>query len=110
MASCRRRALFELWAEKFYDHDNSLAVPANQMIANVWFWDEQEGLVREEVSPGVFDELMAMRLCEFAVGLDPDLPDAISLWLSSFFPFGVTGARTAGVFLGPIMRMPRHMR
>lgn len=83
--------LYEAWAGKYYDGEPSLAVPANQDIANIWFWDEEKGLVCEEVAPGAFDELMAMRCCEYAVSLNPNLEGAVSLWLSAFFRLEAQG-------------------
>lgn len=76
---------FENLAEDYYNHLASLAVPANQDRANVWFWDDQEGLIKEEVPREAFDELMTMRCCEKSVKLDAHRAGAISLWLSAFF-------------------------
>ena len=78
-------AAFENLAADYYNHLASLAVPANQDQANVWFWDDQEGLIKEEVPREAFDELMTMRCCEKSVQLDPHRAGAISLWLSAFF-------------------------
>lgn len=78
-------AAFESLAQDYYNHLSSLAVPANQELANVWFWDDQEGLIKEEVPRDAFDELMTMRCCEKSVKLDPHRAGAISLWLSAFF-------------------------
>lgn len=78
-------AAFENLAEDYYNHLASLAVPANQDQANVWFWDDQEGLIKEEVPREAFDELMTMRCCEKSVQLDPHRAGAISLWISAFF-------------------------
>jgi len=78
-------AAFENLAADYYNHLASLAVPANQDKANVWFWDDQEGLIKEEVPREAFDELMTMRCCEKSVKLDQHRAGAISLWLSAFF-------------------------
>jgi len=83
--------LFEQSALNYYNHLSSLEVPANQDYANVWFWTDAEGLVREEVARGMFDELMTMRSCENAVRLNPKLASAISLWLSAFFRMEAEG-------------------
>ena len=64
---------------------SSLAAPANQDYANIWFWRPAEGLVHEQVPRGAFDELMTLRSCEQALRLKRDLPGAISLWLAAFF-------------------------
>ncbi len=76
--------LFEKLSNDFYDHLPSLAVPAGQDLANIWFWDDNKGLVKEEVPRGAFDELMTMRCCEDTVRLDPSRAGAIALWISSF--------------------------
>jgi len=76
---------FENLAEDYYNHLASLAAPANQDHANVWFWDDQDGLIKEEVPREAFDELMTMRCCEKSMQLDPHRAGAISLWLSAFF-------------------------
>ena len=83
--------LYQQLAENYYNDIASLEVPANQELANVWFWDKRMGLYREEVPRAAFDELMTMRYCEEAVRLDPSLTSAISLWLSAFFRLETTG-------------------
>lgn len=82
---------YEMLAEDYYNHLPSLEVPATQEFANVWFWFDEEGLVREEVPRGAFDELMAMRCCEQALRLNPNRAAAISLWLSAFFRLEAEG-------------------
>lgn len=82
---------FENLAEDYYNHLASLAVPANQDQANVWFWDNQKGLFKEEVPRESFDELMTMRCCEKSVKLDTHRAGAISLWLSAFFRLEAEG-------------------
>ncbi|MCP4711322.1 MAG: HEAT repeat domain-containing protein [Planctomycetes bacterium] len=78
------QAFVQLSAD-FYDHLPTLAVPANQEFANIWFWDNSRGLYREAVRRDAFDELMAMRCCESALLLDRNLGSASSLWVSAFF-------------------------
>ena len=55
--------LFYELGEKFY-YDNA-DIPADKRDpnapANVWYWDEQKGLVRMQVPQGIFNEIMAMR-------------------------------------------------
>jgi len=77
--------LFENLALEYYNHLPSLEVPADQELGNIWFWDNNKGLIMEQVPRGAFDELMTMRCSEQAVSLDPTRADAISLWLSGFF-------------------------
>lgn len=83
--------LFEELAEQYYRHTPSLAPPANQAQATLWFWDEQKGLYFELVDRGAFNNLMAMRSCEQALRLNANLPRAIALWLSAFFRLEIDG-------------------
>ncbi len=84
MAGKNAAAAFEQLALDYYNHLDSLAVPAEQELANVWFWSDETGLVPEVVIRDSFDELMAMRCCESAIKLDRNRATAISLWLSAF--------------------------
>ena len=87
---------FEL-AEKYYYHSQSLT-PANVVdTANIWFWDaNQQRLTRVEVSSAYFNELMAMRCCEWALKADTGFGPAIGLWLAAFFK-----AESAGIQMMP---------
>jgi len=84
-------ALFERLAENYYDKLPSLAVPADQSTANIWFWKDPEGLYAKQVDREAFDELMAMRSCEMALESNPNLGNSISLWLSAFFRYESEG-------------------
>jgi hypothetical protein len=78
--------LFFRLGENYYNQDDSLAPPAEFDFANVWFWNgETQSLVREEVNKAYFDELMAMRSCEWTLKADPAVGKAIGLWIASFF-------------------------
>jgi len=78
--------LFYELSEKYYYHAQSLAPAQDAGFANVWFWDSDAGkLVREEVDKSYFNELMAMRSCEWALKADAGFGSAIGLWLASFF-------------------------
>ena len=92
--------LFENLADDLYNHLPSLAVPADQDYANIWFWDERKGLIMEQVLRGASDELMTMRCCELAINSDAGRADAISLWLSAFFRLEAEGYQQPGYF-GP---------
>ena len=91
---------FEL-AEKYYYHSQSLT-PANAVdTANVWFWDlNQQRLTRVEVPSGYFNELMAMRCCEWALKADAGFGPAIGLWLAAFFKAESTGIETMPSYFG----------
>jgi len=59
--------LFYGLAESYYYHAQSLAPTEDADFANIWFWDsDRQRLVREEVDRRYFNELMAMRACEWA--------------------------------------------
>lgn len=90
--------LFEQLARDYYTLAPSLAVPENQERATVWFWNPEKGLVYEQTPRGAFDELMAMRACENALRLNANLPNAVSLWLSSFFRLEAEGFSQPGYF------------
>lgn len=90
--------LFENLADDLYNHLPSLAVPADQDQANIWFWNVRNGLVMEQVPRGAFDELMTMRCCELAINSDAGRADAISLWLSAFFRLEAEGYQQPNYF------------
>jgi hypothetical protein len=91
---------FEL-AEKYYYHSQSL-IPANAAdTANIWFWDaNQQRLTRVEVSASYFNELMAMRCCEWALKADAGFSPAIGLWLAAFFKAESVGVETMPSYFG----------
>jgi HEAT repeat protein len=96
--------LFYELAEKYYYHAESLAPAQDANFANVWFWDSDAGkLTREEVAQGYFNELMAMRTCEWALKADAGFGSAIGLWLAAFFK-----AESAGVEKMPAYFGERH--
>jgi len=96
--------LFYELAEKYYYHAQSLAPAEDADFANIWFWDSAAGkLVREEVAKSYFNELMAMRACEWALRADPGFGSAIGLWLAAFFK-----AESAGIEKMPAYFGERH--
>ncbi len=77
--------LYQL-SERYYYHSQSLTPAQDAEYANIWFWDsENEQLTLEEVDKRYFNELMAMRTCEWALKANPGFGSAIGLWLASFF-------------------------
>ncbi|MHC4927036.1 MAG: HEAT repeat domain-containing protein [Planctomycetota bacterium] len=78
--------LFFILGEKYYAQDDSLASPAEFEFANIWFFDaEKQALIRQEIDKRYFDEMMAMRSCEWALKADAGIGKAIGLWIASFF-------------------------
>jgi len=93
--------LFHELAEKYYYHAESLAPAQDASFANVWFWDSEAGkLVREEVDRKYFNELMAMRTCEWALKADPGFGSAIGLWIAAFFKAESTGVKKMPTYFG----------
>jgi len=96
--------LYYQLAEKYYYHAESLKPTEDVSFANVWFWDTDAGkLAREEVDGKYFNELMAMRCCEWALKADAGYGPAIGLWIASFFK-----AESAGVEKMPDYFGERH--
>jgi HEAT repeat protein len=78
--------LFYRLASDYYYHAESLSPADDVKFANIWFWDAQAGrLTREQVDRGYFNELMAMRCCEWSLKADASFGQAIGLWLAAFF-------------------------
>ena len=93
--------LFYELAEKYYYHAESLAPAQDASFANVWFWDSDAGkLIREEVDKNYFNELMAMRTCEWALKADPGFGSAIGLWIAAFFKAESTGIESMPAYFG----------
>lgn len=93
--------LFYQLAENYYYHAESLTPAEKEDFANIWFWDpDKQRLVRENVDKIYFNELMAMRLCEWALKADPEFGKAIGLWLAAYFKAESVGVDMPSYF-GP---------
>ncbi len=91
-ANAPAAALFYQLGENYYYHDESLAPQEGAPIANIWFWDKNASrLVRAEVDPAYFNELMGMRCCEWSLKSENQFGLAIGLWLAGFFKAEATG-------------------
>ena len=78
--------LFFRLAENYYYHAESLTSAEDANFANIWFWDPNgQRLIREKVDKSYFNELMAMRVCEWALKADEGFGKAIGLWLAAYF-------------------------
>jgi hypothetical protein len=78
--------LFFRLGENYYNQDDSLASAAEYDFANVWFWDaDKQALIRQEINKNYFDELMAMRACEWTLKTDAAIGKAIGLWIAAFY-------------------------
>ncbi len=95
--------LFFKLGEKYYYHAQSLTPAEDADFANVWFWDTNQQplpLFREEVAKSYFNELMAMRCCEWALKADAGFGPAIGLWLAAFFKAESAGAEQMPQYFG----------
>jgi len=78
--------LFHRLAEDYYYHAESLAPAEDANFANIWFWDSAgQRLERKEVDKSYFNELMSMRVCEWALKADAGFGQAIGLWVAAYF-------------------------
>jgi len=85
--------LFYRLAESYYYHAESLAPAEDEKFANIWFWDPVgQRLLREKVDSSFFNELMAMRACEWALKADAGFGWSIGLWQAAYFK-----AESAGI-------------
>ncbi len=84
--------LFYKLGENYYYHTPSLTPSDESDFANIWFWDTNgRKLFREEVAIEYFNELMAMRCCEWSLKADPNFSNAIGLWIAASFKAESTG-------------------
>lgn len=78
--------LFFSLGENYYYHADSLAPEEDANFANIWFWNEKSAkLTKERVDKDYFNELMAMRSCEWSLKAEPGFGSSIGLWLAAFF-------------------------
>ncbi|MHC4738655.1 MAG: HEAT repeat domain-containing protein [Planctomycetota bacterium] len=93
--------LFYRLAENYYYHADSLAPAEDADFANIWFWDVAgKKLVSERVDKSYFNELMAMRSCEWALRADAGFGMAVGLWQASYFKAESAGIEMPNYF-GP---------
>ncbi len=69
--------------ERFYYGTSSITPDPRSPVAYVWHWDQSKGLTKKDVPPSIFNDIMAMRSCEYALKLGNGQKDAISLWLAA---------------------------
>ena len=73
---------FYALANGYYAEREALAADPRLDFANVWYWKDNL-LQNVEVPTAIFDEIMALRCCEEALLLNPDLKPALALWLAA---------------------------
>jgi hypothetical protein len=93
-------ALFFRLAQDYYNRPASAAGDLGAAgVTNMWFWDaNQPRLVRQPVDSRYFNQLMAMRSCEWALRSNAEYGLAIGLWLASFFKAEAVGVPMPGFF------------
>jgi hypothetical protein len=74
--------LFYQLGEKLY-YDRSSIAPSGDKTAYIWYWDENMGLTKLDVPTPIFGDVMSMRECEYALQLQAQKGDAVSLWLAA---------------------------
>lgn len=73
---------FYALAQAYYRDDNTVAADTRISTANVWY--HRDGLIQNiPVPTAIFNDIMAMRCCEEALRLNPDLKPALALWIGS---------------------------
>lgn len=79
------RLFFEL-AEQFYYDRGSLQADPQFEVANVWYWDAAgQKLRRVEVPRPIYNDVMAMRMAEISLSIEPRSDAALALWLAANF-------------------------
>lgn len=73
-------------ADAYYEKHQSLMPDPRLDTANVWYWQEDGGVLENiEVPTPIFEEIMAMRCAEEALVLQPEFAAAQGLWLAANF-------------------------
>jgi HEAT repeat protein len=81
-ATVRASELFYSLAEKCYYGKSDLE-PAGDKQSNIWYWNDDKGLSRKIVPTPIFNDLLAMRACEYTLKLNPSSGTAVALWLAA---------------------------
>ena len=65
------------------DDTSAITADPRNPVGYMWYWTDDKGLVKIDVPAPIFNELMAMRACEYSLKLGGSQGDALSLWLAS---------------------------
>jgi len=76
--------LFYDLADAYYENNESVKADPRKDTANVWYLRDNELRVIE-VPTAIFNDVMAMRCCEEALKVRPDMASATALWLAANF-------------------------
>ena len=75
---------FNELARKLYYQQSAIRPSARLGTATIWRWGgQQAGLMRTDVPPQIFDEVMAMRAAGRAMALGQGMDESLALWLAS---------------------------
>ena len=69
--------LFYNLGEKFYYDTAAITADPRNAMAALWYWNPDRGLVKVDVVPPIFNELMTMRAAEYALKLGGSSGDAL---------------------------------
>jgi len=101
--------LFHLLAEDYYAAKPSLILQPEAEFNLYWRMNDRGALVYLRIPSEIYPDVMAMRNARRALELDPDLAEALSLWVAANFrrenrlPAGKSDPT-----YGPEMRSPRY--
>lgn len=73
------------YAQRYYNHEQSLMPDARMSNANVWYWQEGLGLTYKPVPAVLFPDIYAMRLAKMALENESKFDQAMALWLAANF-------------------------
>jgi hypothetical protein len=82
-ASIKAADMFYDLGEKFYYGNVSIVLDPRFPDAHIWSWDDAKGLTYKDVPQPIFNQIMSQRACEYALKLDPNRGDVVSLWLAA---------------------------
>jgi hypothetical protein len=75
--------MYALMADSYYNEPSELTSFPGEDYQIVWDFNPGLGLVMTPIVTEVFHEAMAMRNAEKALGINPEAPETLALWISS---------------------------
>jgi hypothetical protein len=69
--------------EAFYYGKASISYDNRNPAAYIWSWEKSKGLVKKDVPPAIYSDVMAMNVSADALRADSTFAKAVSLWLAS---------------------------
>lgn len=75
-------AFYQLGEKYYYGNSVITADMSGAPMAYVWYWSGT-GLMKKEVPPAIFNDVMAMRCAEYSLTADRGQAQALSLWLAA---------------------------